>query len=295
MNFPPITIIIPAFNEEKAVAGVIQRLKSARPGDEILVVDDASRDQTAKLAEEAGARVVRHQVNLGYGGALKTGIRHARHELLMFFDADDQHDPQDIEAIVSALKDSDMAVGARPKNSGAFYRRSGKWFLYRVANYLVGRKIPDLNSGLRAIRRSLALQFIHLLPNGFSLTTTITLALMRSGYQVSYVPIQVKDRIGKSTVSLKDFFRTLFLIVRMTTLFAPLKIYLPASLFLLILAIPSLIVDLIHRNIADTTVLLLLMTLVVFLFGLLADTVALVSRRAYSDPPAKTWDSDTLS
>jgi len=285
MASPPITIIIPAFNEEKAIGDVVKQLKNTCPDDEILVIDDASRDQTGPLARSQGARVIRHPYNLGYGGALKTGIRHARHEIIMFFDADSQHDPQDIKSIVQALQVSDMAVGARPKGSGALYRRSGKWILQKVANYLVGRPIPDLNSGLRALRKSLALQFIHLLPDGFSLTTTLTLALMRSGFLVTYVPINVQERIGKSTVSLKDFFRTLFLIVRMTTLFAPLKIFMPISGILVALGIPTLIYDLVHRDIGDTTVLIWLMTLVVFLFGLLADTVSLVSRKDYGNFP----------
>jgi hypothetical protein len=178
-----------------------------------------------------------------------------------------------------------MAVGARPRGSGAWGRRSGKWFLYRVANYLVGRKIPDLNSGLRAIRRTLALQFTHLLPNGFSLSTTLTLALFRSGYRVSYIPIEVQERVGKSTVSPVDFFKTLFLILRMITLFAPLRIFLPACGLLLIIGIPSLIWDLWHHNITDTTVLIWVMTLVIFLFGLLADTISLVSRKDFRISP----------
>ncbi len=290
MSLSPVTIIIPAYNEEKSIAEVVERVRRARPRDEVLVVDDGSSDSTAILAEKAGARVVRHSYNLGYGGALKTGIRHATHPILMFFDADDQHDPADIETIVGALAESDMAVGARPKGSGALYRRSGKWFLNRVANYLVGRVIPDLNSGLRAIKREYAFQFLHLLPNSFSFTTTITLAMIRSGYQVAYVPIQVKERVGKSTVSLVDFFRTLFLIVRMLTLFAPLKIYLPASAFLVALGIPSLIYDIYRRNITDTTVLLLLMSVLIFFFGLLADMVALVTRRDISHPTDKSLE-----
>jgi glycosyltransferase involved in cell wall biosynthesis len=284
MSTTPISIIIPAYNEAKAIGPVVERLKKDRSNDEILVIDDASTDQTAQLAEVAGARVIRHQFNLGYGGALKTGIRHAKHETLMFFDADDQHDAKDIQPIVDALKTSDMAVGARPKGSGALYRRSGKWILHKVANYLVGHQIPDLNSGLRAIKRELGFQFLHLLPNGFSFTTTITLAMLRSGYQVAYVPIQIKERIGKSTLSLKDFFRTLFLIIRMITLFAPLKIYIPTSCILLLVGGPSLIYDIFHHNITDTTVLLWMMAVVIFFFGLLADMVALVSRRDVIHP-----------
>lgn len=286
----PISILIPAFNEEKSITRVVERLKTSRPEDEILVIDDASTDRTAELAESAGARVIRHHFNLGYGGALKTGVRHARHEILMFFDADDQHDPKFITPIVEALGEADMAVGARPKGSGSLHRRSGKWFLRKVANYLVGQPIPDLNSGLRAIRKNLAIQFLHLLPNSFSLTTTLTLALLRSGYQAVYVPIEVRDRIGKSTVSLGDFFRTLFLIVRMITLFAPLKIFMPAAALLIAIAIPFLIYDLSQKNITDTTVLLWIMGLVIFLFGLLADTISLISRKDFRNVPDQSTE-----
>jgi len=285
----PASILIPAYNEEAAIASVIEQVRRVRPGDEILVIDDASTDRTAEIAGAAGAHVVRHQHNLGYGGALKTGIRRAKHETIVFFDADDQFFPEDINPLVEALGQADMAVGARPQGSGALSRRSGKWFLYKVANYLVGYQIPDLNCGLRALRRSLAAQFLHLLPNGFSLTTTITLAAIRSGYQVNYLPIRLRDRSsGKSRVSFRDFFRTMLLIVRMIALFAPLRIFIPASAFLATLALPCLIYDLFHKNIGDTTVLLWLAAMVTFFFGLLADTVALVSRQGSREisPPS---------
>ncbi len=286
MSANPVSILVPAFNEEAAIDSVVRQLKALRPHDEILVIDDASQDRTAELAKAAGAEVVRHSYNLGYGGALKTGIRHARHGTVVFFDADDQFHPEDIGRLVEALKDCDMAVGERPKGSGALSRRSGKWFLYRVANYLVGHEIPDLNCGLRALPRDLAMQFLHLLPNGFSLTTTITLAVMRSGYQVHYLPVGLKSRTtGKSRVSFRDFFRTMLLIVRMIALFAPLKIFIPSSLALAAVAIPFSVYDIWHRNIGDTTVLLWLAAMVVFFFGLLADTVALVSRQGPGKNP----------
>ncbi|HCU24290.1 MAG TPA: glycosyl transferase [Deltaproteobacteria bacterium] len=282
----PISILIPAYNEEQAIAQVITQLKQHRPQDEILVIDDASTDRTSEVAKMAGAHVVRHRFNLGYGGALKTGIRKASHETLVFFDADDQFYPEDIEILVRALDNADMAVGERPQGSGALGRRSGKWFLYKVANYLVKHPIPDLNCGLRALRREWVLNFLHLLPNGFSLTTTLTLAALRSGFQVEYLPIRLKKReTGKSRVSPKDFFLTMLLIVRMITLFAPLRIFLPTSAIFMALALPSLIHDLITWNITDTTVLLWMMSVVIFFFGLLADTVALVSRQGDASQP----------
>ena len=285
MDTSPATIILPAFNEAHSIEAVIQGVRKVCPQEEILVINDGSTDETEAAARTAGARVLSHPYNMGYGAAIKTGIRHARFRRLVFFDADRQHDPKDIPRLLAALSQSDMAVGARPKGSGQWGRRYGKWFLYRVANYLVGRQIPDLNSGLRAIDRDLALQFSHLLPNGFSLTTTLTLALFRSGYRVTYIPIEVFERVGTSTVSPKDFFKTLFLILRMITLFAPLKIFLPICLLLMLFAIPSALHDLWHRNIADTTVLLWLMTLLIFLFGLLADTISLVSRKDFRNLP----------
>jgi glycosyltransferase involved in cell wall biosynthesis len=285
MDSVPATIILPAFNEAQSMEPVIRGIRTICPHEEILVINDGSQDETESAARQAGARVLSHPYNMGYGAAIKTGIRHARFKNLVFFDADRQHDPKDIPRLLAALAESDMAVGARPKGSGEWGRRTGKWFLHRVANYLVGRKIPDLNSGLRAIRRDLALQFVHLLPNGFSLTTTLTLALFRSGFRVAYIPIEVDDRVGKSTVSAKDFFKTLFLILRMITLFAPLKIFLPVCILLLLIGIPSAIWDIWHHNIADTTVLIWIMTLVVFLFGLLADTISLVSRKDFRNLP----------
>ena len=273
------TIIIPAYNEAAVIEAVVNKLRAARPHDEILVIDDGSNDATAPLAQKAGARVIHHKYNMGYGASLKTGMRHAASDTLVFFDGDGQHNPQDIQKLIDQLESNDMVVGARPKGSGAISRRSGKWFLYRVAEYLVGRKIPDLNSGLRTLRRSLALELIHLLPNGFSLTTTITLAMMSLGYQVEYVPIQIQERSGKSTVSIRDFFRTIMLILRMITLFAPLKIFIPTAITLAFIAIPSLTYDLLHTNISDTTVVLWLFCLIIFLFGLLADSISVANRK----------------
>lgn len=219
----PVSILIPAFNEAPAIARVLAELRSARPEDEILVIDDGSTDGTGALAREAGARILTHSNNRGYGAALKTGIQNASHETVVFFDGDGQHDPQNIAPLLQKLHSHDMVVGARPPDTGSLGRRSGKWILNHLANFLVGVKIPDLNSGLRAIRRTRLLQFLYLLPDGFSLTTTITLALLRSGYPVFYVPVSCRARKGVSTVSPRDFFRTLRLILRMTLLFTPFK------------------------------------------------------------------------
>src|SRR5262245_40920726 len=144
MPAAPVSILIPAYNEEAAIGEVVAQLKRLRPDDEILVIDDCSTDRTAEIAKVAGAHVVRHVHNLGYGGAPKTGIRHARHEVLVFFDADGQVAAEDIATLTQTLEECDMAVGERPQGSGALGRRSGKWFLYQVANYLVGYDIPDL-------------------------------------------------------------------------------------------------------------------------------------------------------
>ncbi len=279
----PATILIPAFNEATTISQVIQGLRTKRPDDEILVIDDGSSDGTGILADEAGARVIVHDRNQGYGGALKTGIRHARYENLVFFDGDGQHDPSQIEPLLEKLQNYDMVVGARPKGKGDLGRRTGKWLLQRVANYLVGFSIPDLNSGLRALRKNRIKPFIHLLPDGFSLTTTITLALLRSGFLVAYIPISYIPRTGNSTVSPKDFFKTLILIGRMIILFAPLKIFMPLTALLALATLPILIHDLLQKNIGDTVVLLGSTTLIIFVFGLLADAISLVSRKDFTN------------
>ena len=282
-----ISIILPAFNEEKSIANVLKGLDDWLDRAEIIVVDDCSTDRTAQIAEQAGARVIRHRVNKGYGGALKTGIRAATCEIIVMMDADSEHDASQIASLLDALGDNDMVVGARGKGSNApLLRRPGKWVLFQVANYLAQTQIPDLNSGLRAFRKEVVQKFLHILPNGFSFTTTVTLALYKAGYSIVYVPIITTPRVGSpSTVNpIRDGLNTLMLIIRIIALFDPLRVFVPTSAVLFFTGIVYWIADNLtrnHLNIPTGALMLVLASIMIFMFGILADQVSAIRREKY--------------
>ena len=186
------SIIIPAFNEEKGLDLTLSKLKNiSTSGDyEIIVVDDGSTDNTSAVARRYGVKVIRNPYNKGYGASLKAGIRDASSDVVLIMDSDGQHKPEDIDKLLSHIGENDMVVGARSRDSHfSFWRRPGKSVLNIVANYLSGRKIPDLNSGFRAVRKERVMELMHILPNGFSFSTTITLGLFKDAYNVKYIPI----------------------------------------------------------------------------------------------------------
>ena len=238
-----VTIVVPAYNEEHGIRPVVELLRNAMadfPYEfEILVVDDGSKDRTADEARATGVRVVQHRQNRGYGEALKTGIRHARFERIAIIDADGSYPPQEIPRLAALLDDAEMVVGARtgPNAAIPLIRRPAKRALTMLASYLTGVKIPDLNSGLRLFRRGLAIEFFDLLPSKFSFTTTITLAALNSGYLVEYVEVDYYARTGKSKIRpIQDTFNFFMLIIRLTLIFRPLKVYLPIAAMLFALA-----------------------------------------------------------
>ena len=233
MPLAPVTVIIPAFNEAASINKVVSDLVGAALPfiAEIIVIDDGSSDETGRLAEIAGARLVRHRQNRGYGAALKSGIRAAQTEFVLTYDADGQHRPDQLAALWTAHEAADMVVGARQALlHSPLWRMPGKWLLNLMANYLMRRRIPDLNSGLRLMRREVISRYLHLCPNGFSFSTTSTLALLSRGYDVAFTPITVAPRAGRSTVSLRAGLDTIVLILRIAALFEPLRIFVPASL-----------------------------------------------------------------
>ncbi|MCB0014005.1 MAG: glycosyltransferase family 2 protein, partial [Anaerolineales bacterium] len=233
MALAPVTVIIPAFNEAASISTVVSDLVGAALPfiAEIIVIDDGSSDETGRLAEIAGARLVRHRQNRGYGAALKSGIRAAQTEFVLTYDADGQHRPDQLAALWTAHEAADMVVGARQALlHSPLWRMPGKWLLNLMANYLMRRRIPDLNSGLRLMRREVISRYLHLCPNGFSFSTTSTLALLSRGYDVLFTPITVAPRTGRSTVSLRAGLDTIVLILRIAALFEPLRIFVPASL-----------------------------------------------------------------
>ncbi len=279
-----ISIVIPAFNEERGLAQVLNDLKRwSERGAEVIVVDDGSTDKTAQIAAQGGARVIRHRNNKGYGAALKAGIRAAEREIVVTFDADGQFDTNDIEKLVNALGDCDMAVGVRPQGAGSpTIRKPGKWLLGKTANYLAQTEIPDLNCGFRALRVDTAKRFLNLLPNGFSFTTTLTLAMFKDGYNVAYLPITIHPRtMGVSSVRVADGLNTLLLIIRIIALFDPLKVFLPASGLLFLLGIFYWVLDSVslrRLNIPSGAVILIVSAIMVFMFGILADQVSAIRR-----------------
>lgn len=280
-NNSSVTVVLPAFNEAETIASTISRLRETYPEYEILVVDDGSADNTAEIAEKQVARVIRNRVNKGYGASLKQGMRKAKSEVVVFMDADGQHDCKDIARMVEALKDSDMVVGERSKEDIATVRKPGKWILSGVAEFLAGQHIPDLNSGFRALRRGDGLKYLPILPNGFSLTTTLTLAMMKEGRDIGYIPIRICPRGGgRSYVRyFNDGVKTLLLISRVIMLFNPLKIFAPLSAVLFLVgAIYTVFTIIFLSNITETSILLLLSSLGSLFFGLLADQIANIRR-----------------
>lgn len=236
---PGISIILPAKNESAAIGTTVSSIRQYYPDAEVIVVNDGSTDNTAAVAEAAGARVVHHPYSKGNGAAIKTGARAAGGEIIVFMDADGQHDPADIPRLLALIEQGhDMVVGARQKGSQASMGRGLANGLYnRLASLMTGHRVEDLTSGFRAVRADKFREFLYLLPNGFSYPTTSTMAFFRAGYSVAYVPIHAAKRIGKSHIRLlRDGSRFLLIIFKIGTLYSPLKIFAPVALAMLMLA-----------------------------------------------------------
>lgn len=227
-----LSIIIPAKNEAAAIGDVVSTARAQFPDAEILVVNDGSSDDTAAVAERAGARVITHPVSLGNGASIKTGARAARADVLAMLDGDGQHDPKNLGKLLAGLDQGyDMVIGARDSGSHANVGRLFANGLYNaIATFLSGTKILDLTSGFRAVRADKFLEYLYLLPNGFSYPTTITMAFLRSGYPVHFEPVAAEKRTGKSHIRpIRDGLRFFAIIFKIATLYAPLKIFLPIS------------------------------------------------------------------
>jgi glycosyltransferase involved in cell wall biosynthesis len=269
--------VIPAYNESAAIADVVRALRAAAPWHEVIVVDDGSRDETSRVAGSAGAIVVRHPYNKGNGAAVKSGIRRATGEYVLIVDGDGQHSPADAERLVHRLGDYDLVIGARNGRTPAtLARRAGNALLNAFAGYLTGRRIDDLTSGFRAARREHLLEFLHLLPNGFSTPTTTTLAFIKAGYNVAFERIDARQRVGTSKIKLaQDGAKFFVIILKIVTLFSPLRVFLPIALATFTLGCVYGIWNVIaHSRIPNGAVLLILFSVVVFLVGLVSEQIA---------------------
>jgi glycosyltransferase involved in cell wall biosynthesis len=279
---PDITILIPAFNEAEIIAEVIGRIHltmdQLNRTDEILVIDDGSQDGTAERAKNAGARVISHPYNIGNGAAIKTGIRQAKGKILIMMDGDGQHNPEDIPQLLEKMDRYDMVVGARTGDSEShLHRNMANGFYNLFASYICKRKIQDLTSGFRVIKASIARQFVSLLPNTFSYPTTITMAVVRAGYSLAYVPINANRRVGKSKIKLiRDGSRFFLIIVKIATLFSPMRVFLPVSalMFLTGLGYGLFRILFMGGRYGPTSAMLMTMAVVVFMVGLVSEQVA---------------------
>ncbi|MBS3142085.1 glycosyltransferase [Candidatus Woesearchaeota archaeon] len=281
-----VSVLIPAYNEEQAILQTLKQLnevlKRTPLSYEIIVIDDGSTDQTKEVLQKRtkGIRVIRNPYNLGYGASLKRGLEIAKGEYVLITDADGTYPIKEIPALIAYMYDYDMVVGARVKNPHIpLLRRPAKWILTSLASILAGRPIPDINSGLRIFKRDLALRFMHLYPNGFSFTTTITLSFFTHGFTVKYVPVHYFKRKGSSSIRpIRDFIGFTTLIVRIMTYFEPLKFFLfPGLLLMLAGFLYGFYQFIVIDNLADLAVTLFLTGLQICFLGLVADLI--VKRR----------------
>jgi glycosyltransferase involved in cell wall biosynthesis len=272
-----VSVVIPAFNEAEAIGHVVAAIGAAGPWREIIVVDDGSEDETSPRAGAAGAIVVRHPYNKGNGAAVKSGIRRATGEYILILDGDGQHQAEDARRLVARLGDYDLVVGARSRTTQATQaRRFGNEALNRFASYLTGRDIPDLTSGFRAARREYLLEFLHLLPNGFSTPTTTTLAFIKAGYNVAFEAAEARQRVGTSKIRFaRDGAKFFMIILKIVTIFSPLRVFLPISAISLLLGLAYGIWNVaVHSRIPNGSVLLIMFSVVVFLVGLVSEQIS---------------------
>jgi glycosyltransferase involved in cell wall biosynthesis len=283
-----ISVIIPAYNEADSIKSVLDNLKHTLnslnlENYEIVVVNDASTDNTKEILENVdGIKIVNHSYNKGYGAGLKTGARSAKHEWILTFDADGQHNPKYIEEMLKYTNEFDLISGERQGYQGPWIRQPGKKVIHWLARYLLGHKINDFNCGLRLIKRNEFLRFAHLYPDGFSCSTTSIFAFLKEKLNVKFIPLEINKRSGgKSLVNSKDALTYFMLIIRLIMLFSPLRIFLPVSILFFLAFLGLFLNDMFlseFNNITDSTVLLFITSILIFFFGLIADQMAAIRR-----------------
>jgi glycosyltransferase involved in cell wall biosynthesis len=277
MQKPEVSVIIPACNEAPTVGQVIDKVKVLYPDYEIIVVNDGSTDGTAAVAKEAGAIVYSHPYNIGNGAAVKSGIRIASGDILVFMDGDGQHDPAGIRTLLEHMPEYDMVVGARPKGRQSSRGRSiGNRIFNRLASYVSKFPVEDLTSGFRAVKADIARNLLYLLPNTYSYPTTMTLCVLRNGRSVKYVPIQLTSRkTGKSKIRItRDGIRFFMIITKICALYSPMRIFLPISFFFFLTGLGYYLYTYIQwGRFTNMSALLFTTSIMIFLMGLISEQV----------------------
>lgn len=282
-----VSIVMPAYNEQEAIGGEIDALRrvmdGTRYGYEIIVVDDASTDATAQFAESKGVRVIRHTRRKGSGGARKTGIRAANGRFIVMTDADGTYPKKDIPEMLDYLSTFDLVVGARKEERGSYkiFRMFAKFVIRKIAEFLTGRKIPDLNSGLMAFKKEVIEKYLNLIPDGFSCTSSISLVHLANNYEVKYIPIEYYKRIGESKFHpLRDTSKYLLTVIRIISYFNPLKVFITVSAFLLAAGIIKSISSIaLSGTLQESDVILVLSSIVIGALGIIADLIVTYGRR----------------
>ncbi|MBW2467312.1 MAG: glycosyltransferase family 2 protein [Deltaproteobacteria bacterium] len=272
-----VTILLPAFNEEENIGNTIREIRRLYPEFEVFVVDDGSTDRTKEEAVMAGANVWKHPYNIGNGAAIKTGLRYASGEWVLMMDADGQHKPADIANLLKYKDEYDMVIGARSKGSKTSWHRNLANFIYnRLATYVTKFKVEDLTSGFRLVKNNRVSNYLYLLPNTFSYPSTLTMAYLRSGLSIKYVPIQTLARKGKSKIKLfQDGIRFFLIITRIATLFSPFRIFLPVSLtFFMTGLLYYLFTYITQHRFTNMSALLLSSSIIIFMMGLVSEQIA---------------------
>jgi glycosyltransferase involved in cell wall biosynthesis len=290
VDWADLSVVIPAYNEQRGIVATLEALRRECPEAEVLVIDDGSADLTALRARGVpGVKVISHAMNRGYGGAIKTGVRNASRRCVAWYDADGQHRPQDLLAVAAPVVAGleDVVIGVRGRDSAVQRDRvAGKWVLALAARWISREDIPDLNSGLRCFRTEVIRRYLHLLPDGFSASTTSTLMVMKRGYRVGYAPIRVHPRVGTSTVRIvADGLRTLQLITRIVVLFEAFRVFTTLGALLFVPGVLYSIVwaTFVGQGVPTLGAMMVITGVFTFFMGILADQIAELRKERFED------------
>jgi len=298
MNTTKVSVILPAYNESADIDDIVSDIKEMYPDFEVIVINDGSKDDTAAEAEKAGANVYSHPYNIGNGAAIKSGIRIASGDVLVFMDADGQHNPADIAKLLQYIPEFDMVVGARSMGDQAslwraFGNKAYSWF----ASYVAKFPIKDLTSGFRAVKSNIAKSFVYLLPNTYSYPATITLGVLRSGMSIKYVPIKMQKRkTGKSNIKLiEDGVRFFMIITRICTLYSPMRVFLPVGFTMFLLGVANYLYTYITRGqFTNMSVFMFVAAIIIFMMSLISEQICQMRfERRGADRPIKKAESES--